>query len=206
MVSQLLSLNQGRNSVSQYALDFHVLAAECGSDQVALQDVFLKGLSEKIKDELAGRDETTSLEELINLATRLDNRLRERQRKKADGWRSRLSSPACSPHQQLSASLRASRGSYTTTSQCWGAHAAGTSQTDSGRETTTFPLRLILLLWPGRTSPGQVSSSAKRGGSSASRGALVSHTSLTSTPQEAKGSWFKVCCAGHMTPCSFKFW
>ena len=68
-VSQLLSLNQGRNSVSQYALDFRILAAECGWDQAALQGVFLKGLSEEIQDELATRDETTSLEGLIILAT-----------------------------------------------------------------------------------------------------------------------------------------
>lgn len=107
-VSQLLSLNQGRNSVSQYALDFRILAAECGWDQAALQGIFLKGLSEEIKDELAVRDETKSLEELISLATRLDNRLRERQREKAEGRRSRFSSPASSPHQQFPTSSRAS--------------------------------------------------------------------------------------------------
>ena len=104
-VSQLLSLNQGRNSVSQYALDIRILAAECGWDQVALQAVFLKGLSEEIKDE-RNRDETTSLEELIRLATRLDNRLRERQREKAEGRRARSSSSTSRPHQQLSTPLR----------------------------------------------------------------------------------------------------
>ncbi len=40
---------------------------------------------------------------------------------------------------------------------------------------------LVLLLRPGRTSPGQVSGSAKRAGSSANKGALVSRTSLTPT-------------------------
>ena len=97
-----------KSSASQYALDFPILAAECGWDQVALQGLFLKGLSEEIKEELAARDESTSLEEHIKLATRQDNRLMEKQRGKAEGQRSRFSSPACSPHQQLLTSLRAS--------------------------------------------------------------------------------------------------
>uniref|UniRef100_A0A8D3CPA5 CCHC-type domain-containing protein n=1 Tax=Scophthalmus maximus TaxID=52904 RepID=A0A8D3CPA5_SCOMX len=116
-VSQLLSLNQGRNSVSQYALDFRILSAECGWDQAALQAVFLKGLSEEIKDELATRDETTSLEELIKLATRLDNRLRERQREKAEGRRARsFSSSTSRPHQQLPTPLRDFSGNLEATS------------------------------------------------------------------------------------------
>ena len=109
-VSQLLSLSQGKNSVSQYALDFRILAAECGWDQAALQGVFLKGLSEEIKDELAARDETTSLEELINLAIRLDNRLRERQREKAEGRRAR-SSLSTRSYQPLPTHFEDSRGS-----------------------------------------------------------------------------------------------
>lgn len=67
-MSQLLSLNPS--------------AAECGWDQAVLQGVFLKKLSEEIKDELAARDETTSLEELIKLATQLDSWFKERQREK----------------------------------------------------------------------------------------------------------------------------
>ena len=70
-------------AVSQYAVDFCILAAECGWDERALQGIFVKGLSEELKDELAARDETSSLDELISLATRLDNRLRERRRERA---------------------------------------------------------------------------------------------------------------------------
>lgn len=43
-------------SVAEYAMEFHILAAECGWDEVALQGVFLHGLSESIKDELGARD------------------------------------------------------------------------------------------------------------------------------------------------------
>lgn len=80
---RLLALCQGSTSVAQYAVDFRILAAESGWDDEALQGAFLRGLADNIKDELAVRDETCSLEELITLATRLDNRLRERRREKA---------------------------------------------------------------------------------------------------------------------------
>ncbi|XP_055015782.1 uncharacterized protein LOC129410863 [Boleophthalmus pectinirostris] len=77
---RLLSLSQGSSSVAQYAIDFRILAVESGWDDTALQGVFMRGLSERVKDELAACDETNSLEELISLATRLDNRLRDKER------------------------------------------------------------------------------------------------------------------------------
>jgi len=77
-VNRLLSLRQGSESVSTYSIDFRILAAESGWGETALQIVFSRGLNEELKDELAARDETSSLEELISLAIRLDNRLRER--------------------------------------------------------------------------------------------------------------------------------
>lgn len=46
--NQLLALYQDNNLVSQYALDFHILAAECGLDQAALQGFYLKSLSDEI--------------------------------------------------------------------------------------------------------------------------------------------------------------
>ncbi|KAE8295724.1 hypothetical protein D5F01_LYC06661 [Larimichthys crocea] len=48
---------------------------------------------EELKDELAARDETSSLEELISLAIRLDNRLCERRREKAASSRVPLPLP-----------------------------------------------------------------------------------------------------------------
>lgn len=80
--SRLLSLRQGNSSVSSYSIDFRILAAETGWDERALQGVFFRGLSEEIKDQLAARDETSTLEELISIAIRLDNRLAERRRER----------------------------------------------------------------------------------------------------------------------------
>lgn len=60
-VNQLLSLKHCNQSV-EYSVSFRILAAETEWNQVALQGVFLKGLSEEVKDELAIRDETASLD------------------------------------------------------------------------------------------------------------------------------------------------
>ena len=70
-------------------MTFQILAAESGWDESTLQAVFLKGLSGDIKDELAVRDEISSLRELMELATRLDNRMRERRRERTDRQRFR---------------------------------------------------------------------------------------------------------------------
>ena len=43
----------------------------------ALHSAFLKGLSKVLKDELASRDNPDTLDELIVLAIRIDNRLRD---------------------------------------------------------------------------------------------------------------------------------
>ncbi|KAK0133437.1 Retrotransposon-like protein 1 [Merluccius polli] len=42
--SRLLSLRQGADSVSQFALNFRILAVESGWDNTALQSVFLRGI------------------------------------------------------------------------------------------------------------------------------------------------------------------
>lgn len=87
--NKLLSLRQGSDSVATYSIEFRILAAMCGWNDKALHGVFFRGLSEEVKDHLAKRDEIASLEELISLSIRLDNRLRERCRERAG----RFSSP-----------------------------------------------------------------------------------------------------------------
>uniref|UniRef100_A0A674MMR7 DUF4939 domain-containing protein n=1 Tax=Takifugu rubripes TaxID=31033 RepID=A0A674MMR7_TAKRU len=75
---QILSLRHGASSVADYSIHFRILAARSGWNDVALWGVFMQGLSDDLKDELATRDEPGNLKVLIGLATRLDNRLRER--------------------------------------------------------------------------------------------------------------------------------
>jgi len=75
---KLWSLKQGSRSVADFAIDFRTLATESGWNEPALKGAFLHSLNEKLKDELACRDEPDSLDELINLTIRLDHRIRER--------------------------------------------------------------------------------------------------------------------------------
>ncbi|XP_054620630.1 uncharacterized protein LOC129173605 [Dunckerocampus dactyliophorus] len=52
--------------------------SQSGWNDKALRSAYRASLSSRLQDELASRDETQTLEELIMLAIRLDNRLRER--------------------------------------------------------------------------------------------------------------------------------
>lgn len=79
---RLLSLKQGRKSVADHSIDFRILAEESGWDELALKGTFTNSLSECIKDQLASRDEPGSLDELISLAIRIDDRVRERHRER----------------------------------------------------------------------------------------------------------------------------
>lgn len=65
---RLLSLRQGPRSVAEFSVQFRIVAAESGWDMKALQGVFLKGLSEQIKDELAARYDPADLDAFISLA------------------------------------------------------------------------------------------------------------------------------------------
>ena len=71
---ELSTLRQGKDSVCDYAIHFHTLAAESGWNNAALYDVFLRGLSADIQDLLVPLDLPASLDALIALAIRTDNR------------------------------------------------------------------------------------------------------------------------------------
>lgn len=105
-MNRLFLLRQGSGSVADFSIEFRILAAECGWDEPALMTLFSRNLSEELKDELASRDDSTSLEQLIALAIRLDNRLQERRRERAErtrkpvpsaGLRFSVPAPTCVP-------------------------------------------------------------------------------------------------------------
>ncbi|XP_070688265.1 uncharacterized protein [Pempheris klunzingeri] len=74
----LLRHKQGMGSVIDYAIGFRMLAADCGWNTPALVDAFFNGLAEPIKDQLASFELPTGLEDLIDMANRVDSRLRNR--------------------------------------------------------------------------------------------------------------------------------
>lgn len=85
---RLLALRQGSQSAAEYAVDFHILAADVAWGEDALGSVFSEGLNEGLKDALAYHDVPTRFDALVELAIRLDNRLSERRRDR--GHASRL--------------------------------------------------------------------------------------------------------------------
>uniref|UniRef100_A0A3Q3B4W6 ribonuclease H n=1 Tax=Kryptolebias marmoratus TaxID=37003 RepID=A0A3Q3B4W6_KRYMA len=79
---RLWNLRQGVRSVAEYAIDFRTLAASSGWDACALKSAFFQSLNDSVKDELTMVEEPTELNDLILLAIKVDNRLRERRRQR----------------------------------------------------------------------------------------------------------------------------
>ena len=79
---RLYALRQGGDTAAEYTVKFRTLAVESGWNVPSLLTAYQQGLSEQIKDELAGREQQEDLEGLIQMAIRVDNRIRERRRER----------------------------------------------------------------------------------------------------------------------------
>ncbi|KAL0201043.1 hypothetical protein M9458_004230, partial [Cirrhinus mrigala] len=73
--SRLYHLRQGERSVSKYTMDFRTLAVQTQWSDAALRTAFYEGLSSRLKDELAVRELPATLEGMIQLALRVDQRM-----------------------------------------------------------------------------------------------------------------------------------
>uniref|UniRef100_A0A8C7SC68 ribonuclease H n=1 Tax=Oncorhynchus mykiss TaxID=8022 RepID=A0A8C7SC68_ONCMY len=77
---RLFHLRQERRSAQDFALEFRTLAAGAGWNDRALIDHYRCSLREDVRRELACRDTTLSLDQLIDMSIRLDNLLATRGR------------------------------------------------------------------------------------------------------------------------------
>ncbi|KAI2649346.1 Transposon Tf2-9 polyprotein [Labeo rohita] len=68
----LSSLRQGKRSAADYAIEFRTLAATCEWNEPALAARFLEGLTEEVREEILSRDMPSSLDQMVELAIRLD--------------------------------------------------------------------------------------------------------------------------------------
>lgn len=80
---EIMARRQGTRSVFDYAIEFCTLSASCKWNDDALYDAFLNGLSDSVKDELVPRELPSSLTDLMDLAGRIDARIRQRKWEKA---------------------------------------------------------------------------------------------------------------------------
>ena len=90
-----VNIHQGSLSVANYT-NFRTLAAESGWNPEALGALYQQGLNEYLKGELATHDPPNTIEDLYELAIKLDNRKRERRRaskRTSRGARSTTSPP-----------------------------------------------------------------------------------------------------------------
>ncbi|RXN17601.1 retrotransposon-derived PEG10 isoform 1 [Labeo rohita] len=100
----LASIQQGRQSVADYSVEFRTLAATSRWNAEALVARFLEGLNDAFKDELYAREVPDCLDDLISLALRLDARreLRRRARMRTEPVASTPLAPSsdeCEPMQ-----------------------------------------------------------------------------------------------------------
>lgn len=75
---RILYLKQGQDRVVIYALELRTLAADSGCDKSALKGVYRQGLNANVIIELTCRDNTSSLNSLIDLSNKLDDLLQDR--------------------------------------------------------------------------------------------------------------------------------
>ncbi len=75
---ELAELRQGNRSLTDYSIEFRTLAAECKWKNEAQWDMFGHGLANRIINEIYTQELPTSLDGLIDLAIRVDARLRRR--------------------------------------------------------------------------------------------------------------------------------
>ena len=82
--TRLTRLRQGSQSVAEFSIEFRALAGETGWNDGPLITLFMNALSDPVRDALAPFDPPASLGQLITTTIRIDNRVRERGREKAD--------------------------------------------------------------------------------------------------------------------------
>ncbi|KFZ24290.1 hypothetical protein V502_01230 [Pseudogymnoascus sp. VKM F-4520 (FW-2644)] len=78
---QLLKLKQ-TETTRAYISDFRALASGVSWNDAALKSFFYRGLSDEVKDIICYKDEPNTLEEYIQMAQDIDNRLLEREEKR----------------------------------------------------------------------------------------------------------------------------
>eukprot|EP00064_Thunnus_orientalis_P017544 superscaffoldBa00003762_g17628 len=77
-IGGLIGLKQGERTVADYSIDFRTRASRSKWNYLALCDAFLNGLADYIKDELVSHDLPTTLDGVVELATRIDLRIQAR--------------------------------------------------------------------------------------------------------------------------------
>lgn len=79
---RLMALRQGTQTVAEFSVHLGIVAQEARWDDCAVRGIFSNALNDHIQDQLSTRDEPDNLNDLINLAIRIDDRLHEQKNQK----------------------------------------------------------------------------------------------------------------------------
>lgn len=79
----LTTIRQGRRTVADFAIEFRTLSTTCEWNEPALVARFLEGLNVDLKEEIYARGSPSQLDQLIELAIRLDKCFEQRRRARA---------------------------------------------------------------------------------------------------------------------------
>ena len=153
------------------AVEFRTLAVESGWNNAALRTAFWNALPDVIKDELVVRDEPEDLNRLIELASRLDGRLRERQRR--GGLRTSDTATPRSPIPDSGHTRPSPPMHYPLPGPCYSVMSrlslklSESEPMELGQGSSlcrgaglSVPERCLPLLWPGWSLPSRVSHSS----------------------------------------------
>ncbi|KAL0148123.1 hypothetical protein M9458_056593 [Cirrhinus mrigala] len=80
--TQLISIIQSNRTAAEYAIEFRTLAAQSGWNDIALKAIFYNSLNAELQTELACRREDSSFSELVNIAIKIDNLMRQTPKQK----------------------------------------------------------------------------------------------------------------------------
>ncbi|RXN16244.1 Pol poly [Labeo rohita] len=75
--TQIIHAKQGNRTAADYAIEFRILAAQSGWNDVSLKAIFYNSLNIDLQTELTCRRENSSFSELVNLTIKIDNLMRQ---------------------------------------------------------------------------------------------------------------------------------
>ena len=78
----MMTIRQGNRTVADYSIDFRTLARRSSWNMAAQVDAFLHSLEDYVKDVLVSHDQPRTLDEAIDLAVRIDRRVRTRRQER----------------------------------------------------------------------------------------------------------------------------
>ncbi|KAL0168697.1 hypothetical protein M9458_036919, partial [Cirrhinus mrigala] len=87
--TQIINIKQGHRTAAEFTIEFRMLAAQSGWNDVSLKDMFYNSLHPDLQTELACRRDDLSFSEFVSVAIKIDNLMRQAPKRRGDKGSSR---------------------------------------------------------------------------------------------------------------------